>query len=125
LLSKTEHDVHDRGIRHIAQKLMDAGMEVIFIRYRVPEDVVKTALDEDVDVIGISFLGGGHNFDVPEIIRLLKEKKMADLPLIIGGMIPPADVPPLLEAGVKKYYGPGSSVSELVQYVKGLGAHHP
>jgi methylmalonyl-CoA mutase C-terminal domain/subunit len=82
-------------------------------------------LDEDVDVIGISFLGGGHNFDVPEIIRLLKEKKMADLPLIIGGMIPPADVPPLLEAGVKKYYGPGSSVSELVQYVKGLGAHHP
>jgi len=99
---------------------MDAGMEVIFTRYAEPQEIVKAALEEDVDVVGISISAGGHNFDIPEVIRLLRENNIDELPVIIGGLIPYSDVPKLLEAGARRYFGPGSDVNEVIEYITGL-----
>jgi methylmalonyl-CoA mutase C-terminal domain/subunit len=99
LLAKSDQDAHDRGVRYIAGTLRDAGMEVIFIRYRICDEVAKVALQEDVDVVGMSFYGSGYRYDVPRVINLLKEKgKKAKY--IVGGTIPKEDWDSLNEMGV-------------------------
>lgn len=118
LLTKSQLDGHDRGVRYIARKLREAGMEVIFTRYRNPNEIVNSALQEDVDVIGISFSVGGHTVVSAEVIKSLKEKNIGNIPIIIGGIIPGDDMAELREMGVSGVFGPGSSASEIIEHMR-------
>lgn len=117
LLTKSRLDGHDRGVRYIAHKLMEAGMEVIFTRYAVPEDIVKAALEEDVDVIGISFSVGRPITPTAEVMRLLQEKGMGQVKVIVGGIIPDDETPQLLQMGVGKAFGPGARAADVIQFI--------
>ena len=118
LLAKSGLDYHDRGIRYIARKFREAGMEVIYFQYRVIPEVVKVALEEDVDVIGLSSSVGGYMADIEELQGFLEQNGMGDLPLIVGGIIAKSDVPGLREMGVGAICGPGDSADEAVEWVK-------
>jgi len=108
LIAKVGLDGHDRGAKVVAQALKDAGMEVIYTGLRnTPEQVVETALQEDVQVIGISTLSGAHLYLIPPIGRMLKEKNAEDILLICGGITPEEDHASLKEAGVAAIFGPG------------------
>ena len=119
LLTKSVLDSHDRGVRNVAIELRDAGMEVIYSRYGMPEEIVKTALEEDVDVVGISFSTRGHMIAISEVTKLMREKKMDNVGIILGGVIPDKDIPAILKMGVGKIFGPGSSPKEIISYLKG------
>ncbi len=119
LVAKVGLDGHDRGAKIIATSLRDAGMEVIYTGLRqTPEMVVNTALQEDVDAIGISILSGAHNTVFPKILELLKEKKMNDVLLTGGGIIPETDIKTLNEAGVGRLFTPGTPTTEIALYIK-------
>ena len=119
LVAKVGLDGHDRGAKVIATALRDAGMEVIYTGLRqTPEMVVNAALQEDVDVIGISILSGAHNTVFPKIIELMKSKQMDNVLLIGGGIIPDDDMLALNEQGVAKLFPPGTSTSEIAEYIK-------
>ncbi len=119
-MAKPGLDGHDRGAKVVARGLRDAGFEVIYTGlHQTPEMVVTAAIQEDVDVIGLSILSGAHLPLVTEIQRLLKEKKVAK-PLFVGGIIPPEDVAKLKKQGVKAVFGPGSSLAEIVARVQTL-----
>ena len=118
LVAKVGLDGHDRGAKVIATALRDAGMEVIYTGLRqTPEMVVTTALQEDVDAIGISILSGAHMTVFPKILLLLKEKKMNDVLLTGGGIIPEDDMKKLNEMGVGKLFAPGTPTSEISGYI--------
>lgn len=118
LVAKVGLDGHDRGAKVIASFLRDAGMEVIYTGLRqTPEMVVNAALQEDVNVIGVSILSGAHNTVFPKIMHLLKEKKMEDVLLTGGGIIPEKDMIKLQEIGVGKLFAPGTDTSEIVEYI--------
>ena len=118
LVAKVGLDGHDRGAKVIASFLRDAGMEVIYTGLRqTPEMVVNAALQEDVDVIGISILSGAHMTVFPKIINIMKEKKLDDVLLTGGGIIPEKDMIKLNEAGVGKLFAPGTNTSEIVDYI--------
>ncbi len=119
LIAKVGLDGHDRGAKVIASFLRDAGMEVIYTGLRqTPEMVVNAALQEDVDVIGISILSGAHNTVFPKIIALMKEKGMNDVLLTGGGIIPGDDMKKLNELGAGKLFDPGTNTDEIVKYIK-------
>lgn len=119
LVAKVGLDGHDRGAKVIATALRDAGMEVIYTGLRqTPEMVVNAALQEDVDAIGISILSGAHNTVFPKIIRLMKEKKMDDVLLTGGGIIPQEDMKELNEMGVGRLFAPGTTTTEIAGYIK-------
>ena len=119
LIAKVGLDGHDRGAKVIASFLRDAGMEVIYTGLRqTPEMVVNTALQEDVDAIGISILSGAHNTVFPKIIKLMKEKEMTDVLLTGGGIIPDDDMKKLNELGVGKLFAPGTPTHEIADYIK-------
>ncbi len=119
LIAKVGLDGHDRGAKVIASFLRDAGMEVIYTGLRqTPEMVVNAALQEDVDVIGISILSGAHNTVFPKIISLMKEKGMNDVLLTGGGIIPADDMKKLNELGAGKLFDPGTNTDEIVKYIK-------
>lgn len=120
LLTKPNLDDHDRGIRQVAAGLREAGIEVIFTRFKFPEEIMKTAIDEDVDMIGISFLSGAHTYISSELIRLLKESNCDDIPVILGGIIPDDDIPQLHKIGVRKVFGPGTFVRDIIEYVTSI-----
>ena len=118
LVAKVGLDGHDRGAKVIATALRDAGMEVIYTGLRqTPEMVVNAALQEDVDAIGISILSGAHNTVFPKVIGLMKEKKMENVLLTGGGIIPEDDMKQLNEMGVGKLFAPGAPTSEIAQYI--------
>ena len=118
LVAKVGLDGHDRGAKVIATSLRDAGMEVIYTGLRqTPEMVVNTALQEDVDAIGVSILSGAHNTVFPKIIALMKEKDMHDVLLTGGGIIPEEDMAKLNELGVGKLFAPGTTTSEIADYI--------
>ncbi|HEX6915643.1 MAG TPA: cobalamin B12-binding domain-containing protein [Chitinophagaceae bacterium] len=118
LVAKVGLDGHDRGAKVIATALRDAGMEVIYTGLRqTPEMVVNTALQEDVDAIGISILSGAHLTVFPKVIALMKEKKMDDVLLTGGGIIPEDDMKQLQEIGVGKLFAPGTATSEIAEYI--------
>lgn len=117
LLAKSQIDGHDKGIRYVASKLREGGLEIIFINYGDVHAVVRTALQEDVDAICLSFLSGGHMYDVTEIIKDLSNNGINYLPVIVGGFIPPNDAVKLLNIGVKKYYGPGEDLGDIAEYI--------
>jgi methylmalonyl-CoA mutase C-terminal domain/subunit len=119
LVAKVGLDGHDRGAKIIATALRDAGMEVIYTGLRqTPEMVVNAALQEDVDAIGISILSGAHNTVFPKVIALMKEKKMDDVLLTGGGIIPDEDMQALNKMGVGKLFAPGATTSEIAVYIK-------
>ncbi|MBK8276461.1 MAG: cobalamin B12-binding domain-containing protein [Nitrospira sp.] len=121
LIGKVGLDGHDRGVKLIARALRDAGMEVIYTGlHQTPEQVVSTAIQEDVDAIGLSILSGAHNTLLRRILELLKERDAEDIALFGGGIIPDEDVPTLTAVGVKALFRPGTSMQEIVQFVKGL-----
>lgn len=125
LISKAGLDGHEVGAKVVARSLADAGMEVIYTGLRqTPEMVVDAAIQEDVDVIGISILSGAHMFFLPEILRLLKERNAEDIPVIAGGVIPVEDIGELKKLGIKEVFPSGSTMQEIVMYVKKLYQDH-
>lgn len=114
LLTKSFIDSHDRAIATIAMALRDAAMEVILIDYETPEDVVNTAVQEDVDVIGISFMSGGQVETTEKIMQIMGEQEIPDIPVVLGGVIRPFDVEALEQAGVKAIFGSGGKLSDVV-----------
>ncbi len=119
LIAKPGLDGHDRGAKVVARALRDAGMEVIYTGlHQTPETIVETALQEDVDVIGISILSGAHMTYFPRILKLMKEKGLEDVLLFGGGIIPEEDKVELEKMGVGKLFGPGTPTEEIVNYVK-------
>lgn len=118
LVAKVGLDGHDRGAKIIAISLRDAGMEVIYTGLRqTPEMVVNAALQEDVDVIGVSILSGAHNTVFPKIIQLMKEKRMDDVLLTGGGIIPDDDMDSLHDIGVGKLFPPGTPSHDIADYI--------
>ena len=119
LVAKPGLDGHDRGARIIARALRDAGMEVIYTGLRqTPEMIVNAALQEDVQVIGLSILSGAHNAIVPRVLELLREKEMAGVKVIVGGIIPDEDARELERQGVAAVFQPGASLETIVSVVR-------
>jgi len=118
LVAKPGLDDHDRGAKVIARAFRDAGMEVIYTGLRqTPEQIVKTALQEDVDAMALSILSGAHMTLFPEILQLMRKEGIGDVLVIGGGVIPDEDVPELKKMGVSKVFGPGTPTSVVVNYV--------
>ena len=118
LIAKPGLDSHDRGAKILARVLRDAGMEVIYTGLKqTPEQIVETALQEDVDVIGLSILSGAHKTLFPMIMELLKQKGLTDVLVVAGGIIPEEDVPEMKKLGIKEIFGPGTRTDEIVQFV--------
>ena len=118
VIAKPGLDGHDRGAKVVARALRDAGVEVIYTGlHQTPEMVVETAIQEDVDGIGISLLSGAHMTLFPEVLRLLRERGASDIVVFGGGIIPDEDIPPLKEMGVGRIFGPGTSLDDVVAFV--------
>jgi methylmalonyl-CoA mutase C-terminal domain/subunit len=118
LLVKAFMEAHDRGLRYVARILRDAGMEVILTRFELPEEIVKIAIQEDVDAIGISESAGGYEYFTKITIEGLKEKGLDDIPVILGGIIPEQVHEKLLKSGVAMVFGPGSADEAIIEGVK-------
>ena len=120
LVAKPGLDGHDRGAKVIARALRDAGMEVIYTGLRqTPEMIVSAALQEDVHVIGLSILSGAHNAIVPRVMDLLKQNKMDDVLVVVGGIIPDQDVEGLKQKGVGAIFQPGTAMDDIVTFIRG------
>jgi methylmalonyl-CoA mutase C-terminal domain/subunit len=119
LIAKPGLDGHDRGAKVVARALRDAGMEVIYTGLRqTPEMIVEAALQEDVDVIGLSILSGAHMALVPRILELLGENGLDDVKVVMGGIIPDEDTPKLQEMGVSGVFGPGTTTDRIVEHIR-------
>lgn len=119
LVAKPGLDGHDRGAKIIARALRDAGMEVIYTGLRqTPEQIVNAALQEDVDAVGLSILSGAHMHLFPRIMELMREKKLDDVLVFAGGIIPDSDIAELKKCGIADIFPPGSSLDEIVSFVK-------
>ena len=119
LIAKPGLDGHDRGAKVVARALRDAGMEVIYTGLRqTPEMITEAALQEDVDVIGLSILSGAHMALMPRIMALLAENDMSDVAVFIGGIVPNDDIPQLKEMGVLEIFGPGTSTENIVSTIR-------
>jgi methylmalonyl-CoA mutase C-terminal domain/subunit len=118
LIAKPGLDSHDRGAKVVARALRDAGMEVIYTGLRqTPEQIAETALQEDVDVIGLSILSGAHKTLFPRIMELLRQKDLTDIMVFAGGIIPKEDAPQLKKLGIKEIFGPGTPTETIIRYV--------
>ncbi len=119
LVGKPGLDGHDRGSRIIARAFRDAGFEVVYTGlHQSPEEIVQAALQEDVDLIGLSSLAGAHNFLLPRVLELLKEKGAEDIVLIAGGIFPDEDIASLKQKGVRQIFTPGASLDSIVAWVR-------
>ncbi|HEX58701.1 MAG TPA: cobalamin B12-binding domain-containing protein [Methanomicrobia archaeon] len=119
IIAKPGLDGHDRGAKIVARALRDAGMEVIYMGLRnTPEQIVETAIQEDVDVIGLSILSGAHMALVPRVLELLKENGVEDKIVLVGGIIPKVDEEKLKEMGVAEIFGPGTPTDKIVEFIR-------
>lgn len=119
VLAKVGLDGHDRGIKVVARALRDAGFHVIYAGlWQTIESVVRTVADEDADWLGLSILSGAHMTLVPQIMEALRQAGLEHVGVLVGGIIPEADVPKLLEMGVARVFGPGTPMQEIVDFVK-------
>ena len=119
LVAKPGLDGHDRGAKVIARALRDAGMEVIYTGLRqTPEMIVNAALEEDVQVIGLSILSGAHNAIVPRVMELLREKEMYDVLVVVGGIVPDDDAANLKRQGVAEVFQPGASLEKIIRFIR-------
>ena len=118
LIAKPGLDGHDRGARVIARAFRDAGFEVIYTGcHQTPEQIVSTAIQEDVDIIGLSILSGAHTYSFPRIMELLKESNADDISVIGGGIFPLEDIPKLKEIGIKEIFEPGARLNDITTWV--------
>ncbi len=123
VIAKPGLDGHDRGAKVVARALRDAGHEVIYTGLRrTPEQIVRIAMDEDAQVVGLSSLSGAHGFLFPRVCELLREAGLGDVVVFGGGIIPERDRPQLLEAGVSAIFGPGTTSGEMIAFLDGLEA---
>jgi methylmalonyl-CoA mutase cobalamin-binding domain/chain len=119
VLAKLGLDGHDRGIQVVARALRDAGMEVIYTGlWQTPEAIVRAVEDEDADVLGVSLLSGAHNTLIPVLMDLLRVRGLQDVRVIVGGIIPEADIPKLESLGVAKVFTPGAGLTEIAEFVR-------
>jgi methylmalonyl-CoA mutase C-terminal domain/subunit len=119
LIAKPGLDGHDRGAKVIARALRDAGMEVIYTGIRqTPEQIASTAIQEDVDMVGLSSLSGAHNNLFPKVVQILKEKGAEDILVFGGGIIPKEDIPDLKKTGIKEIFQPGTSTEDIIKYIQ-------
>ena len=119
LIAKPGLDGHDRGAKVIARALRDAGMEVIYTGIRqTPEQIASTAIQEDVDMVGLSSLSGAHNNLFPKVVQILKEKGAEDILIFGGGIIPIDDIPGLKKSGIREIFQPGTSTEDIIKYIK-------
>ena len=120
LAAKPGLDGHDRGVKVVASALMDGGMEVVYTGLRqTPSQIVESAIQEDVDVIALSILSGAHDYLFPKVMELLGEKGVDDILVIGGGIIPDEDIPALKEAGIAEVFGPGTTTTQIIDYIRG------
>jgi len=117
LIARLGMDAHWRGSIVVARALRDAGAEVIYLGNQMPENIVATAIQEDVDVIGLSSLSGNHMVLAPRVARLLQEKGVSGKMIVLGGTVPPDDVPKLKESGIAAVFGPGTQVQRIVEFL--------
>ncbi len=121
IIAKPGLDGHDRGAKVVARALRDAGHEVIYTGLRrTPEQIVRIAMDEDAQVVGLSSLSGAHGFLFPRVCELLRESDLGDIVVFGGGIIPERDRPALIEAGVSAIFGPGTTSAEMVEFLDSL-----
>ncbi|MDY6856153.1 MAG: cobalamin B12-binding domain-containing protein [Thermodesulfobacteriota bacterium] len=119
VMAKVSLDGHDRGIKVVTRALRDAGMEVIYMgAFQTPERVVRTAIEEDADVIGLSFLSGEQLSHTPKVINLLREKKITDILVLVGGVFPRQDIPKLKEMGIDEVFISGHTMDEIAGYIR-------
>ena len=119
VLAKVGLDGHDRGIKVVARALRDAGMHVIYAGlWQTPEAVARTVADEDADWLGLSLLSGAHMTLVPRVLEVMKEAKLEQVGVMVGGIIPEADIAKLEAMGVAKIFGPGTSLDDIVAFLK-------
>jgi methylmalonyl-CoA mutase C-terminal domain/subunit len=117
LIARLGMDAHWRGSIVVARALRDAGLEVIYIGNQMPKNIVETAIQEDADVIGLSTLSGNHMILAPEVMRVLREKGIGETAVILGGAIPPDDIPKLKKTGITEVFGPGTPLKEIIDFV--------
>lgn len=121
LVAKPGLDGHDRGAKVVARALRDAGMEVIYLGlHQTPEQIVQAAVDEDVDVVGLSILSGAHMTVFPRVVEMLEERGAGDIKVVGGGIIPEEDIEALEAAGVARLFTPGTPTTEIVDYIRSL-----
>jgi methylmalonyl-CoA mutase cobalamin-binding domain/chain len=119
VLAKVGLDGHDRGVKVVARALRDAGMHVIYAGlWLTPEAVVRTVADEDADWLGLSLLSGAHMTLVPRVLELLREAGLGHVRVLVGGIVPEADIPKLADMGVARVFGPGTSLDEIVAFLR-------
>jgi len=119
LIAKPGLDGHDRGARVIARAFRDAGFEVIYTGcHQTPEQIVSTAVQEDVDLIGLSILSGAHTYSFPRVVELLREHNAEDISVIGGGIFPLEDIPRLKEVGIKELFEPGAKLQDICSWVE-------
>ena len=123
VLAKPGLDGHDRGAKRVARALKDSGMEVVYLQFATPERIVQTAIEEDVDLIGLSFLSGAHGKLVPRIMDCLRKEDVEHIKVIIGGTIPRRDIHILEKAGVIKVFSQDVQMDTVVEFVKNLLRH--
>jgi methylmalonyl-CoA mutase cobalamin-binding domain/chain len=119
VLAKVGLDGHDRGIKVVARALRDAGMEVIYAGlWQTPEAAVRTVADEDADWLGLSLLSGAHMTLVPRVVELMRKAKLDQVGILVGGIIPEEDIPKLEQMGVARVFGPGTSMADIVTFLR-------
>ena len=117
LIARLGMDAHWRGSIMVARALRDAGMEVIYLGNQLPQEIVEAAIQEDADIVGISTLSGNHMILAPEVVDRLHAKGAGDKVVVLGGTIPPGDVPKLKEAGIGEVFGPGTPITEIIGFI--------
>ena len=117
LIARLGMDAHWRGSIMVARALRDAGMEVIYLGNQLPEEIVEVAIQEDADIVGISTLSGNHMILAPEVVKQLDTKGSNEKIVILGGTIPPDDIPKLKEAGIGEVFGPGTSIEKIIGFI--------
>jgi len=120
VIARLGMDAHWRGSIVVARALRDAGMEVIYVGNQMPENIAETAVQEYADVVGLSTLSGNHMILAPEVVRHLRERGMEQTIVVLGGTIPPDDVPKLKEAGIAEIFGPGTPLKKIISFLSGL-----
>ncbi len=126
LVAKVGLDGHDRGVKIVARALRDAGIEVIYLGiHNTPEEIVSSAIQEDVDAIGLSIHSAAHMTLFEDVLKLLKKNRAGGVTVFAGGIVPDEDIPALKKKGIKEIFTPGASLEEIVRFVKSLPSSHP
>ncbi len=121
VIARLGSEAHWKGIITVARALRDAGMEVIYLGNQLPEGIVMSALQEDADVVGLSSLSGNHMTLAPEVVKRLRAKDAGDIPVILGGTVPPEDIAALKAAGIAEVFGPGTPMEKIIAFIEAIG----